>query len=203
MAVDEQNELPEATPREAELQRQLNGIQSQSLKEKLDEHSKPLEQSAEKLSQHELENLNLWDENQALNTTSNKKRRFWAQIRPTPTLETPNSGTCTTLPPTTPQGDAETRKKAKGAQTYDIEDSESEPKSDKEAPEGAAKTESPMVAYLEQMFSKRLDSMQPMVERLPWVAPSIRKSNPDSYADTPFMDEITLIEMTRKFSFPT
>ena len=107
-----------------------------------------------------------------------------------------------TLPPTTPQGDAETRKKAKGAQTYDIEDSESEPESDKEAPEGAAKTESPMVAYLEEMFSKRLDSMQPMVERLPWVAPPIRKRNPDSYADTPFMDEITLIEMTRKFSFP-
>ncbi|KAF3589025.1 hypothetical protein F2Q69_00030224 [Brassica cretica] len=75
MAVDGQNELPEATPREAELQRQLDGIQSQvtelnrdrieiaenpelslefqSLKEKLDDHSKQLEQSAEKLSQLE------------------------------------------------------------------------------------------------------------------------------------------------------
>ncbi|KAL0706386.1 hypothetical protein Bca4012_072812 [Brassica carinata] len=49
-----------------------------------------------------------------------------------------------------------------------------------------------MVAYQEQMFTKRLDAMQP-----------IRKSNPDSYADTPFTDEITLIEMPRKFSFPT
>ena len=29
MVVDEQNVLPEATPREAELQRQLDGIQSQ------------------------------------------------------------------------------------------------------------------------------------------------------------------------------
>ncbi|KAF3511593.1 hypothetical protein F2Q69_00006460 [Brassica cretica] len=29
MAVDEQDELPEATPREAELQRKLDGIQSQ------------------------------------------------------------------------------------------------------------------------------------------------------------------------------
>ena len=68
MAVDEQDELPEATPREAELQRKLDGIQSQVtelnrarvevtenpelssevhiLKEKLDEHSKQLEQSA-------------------------------------------------------------------------------------------------------------------------------------------------------------
>uniref|UniRef100_A0A0D3D2W1 Retrotransposon gag domain-containing protein n=1 Tax=Brassica oleracea var. oleracea TaxID=109376 RepID=A0A0D3D2W1_BRAOL len=30
----------------------------------------------------------------------------------------------------------------------------------------------------------------------------IRKSNSNSYADTPFTDEITLIEMPRKFSFP-
>ncbi|KAF2617112.1 hypothetical protein F2Q68_00040145 [Brassica cretica] len=58
-----------------------------------------------------------------------------------------------------------------------------------------------MIAHLHQMFSDRLDAMQSMVERLPGVAPPIRKSNPDSYADTPFMDEITLIEMPRKFSF--
>nr|VDD31448.1 unnamed protein product [Brassica oleracea] len=53
------------------------------------------------------------------------------------------------------------------------------------------------------MFSKRLDAMQSMVERLPEVAPPIQKSNPDSYADTPFTDEINLIEMPRKFSFPS
>ena len=46
-------------------------------------------------------------------------------------------------------GDASTRKKAKDAQTYDVEDSESEPEPDKEAPSGATKEESPMVAYLE------------------------------------------------------
>ncbi|KAF2577221.1 hypothetical protein F2Q68_00004466 [Brassica cretica] len=45
--------------------------------------------------------------------------------------------------------------------------------------------------------------MQSMVERLPEVAPPIRKTNPDSYADTPFTDEITLIEMPMKFSFPS
>ena len=98
MAVDEQDELPEVTQREAELQRQINGLQSQvtelhktreeanpelssefqSQKEKLNEHSKQREQSTEKLSQLESENLNLRDENQALNTASNKKRRFWA-----------------------------------------------------------------------------------------------------------------------------
>ncbi|KAF3551920.1 hypothetical protein DY000_02007686 [Brassica cretica] len=53
------------------------------------------------------------------------------------------------------------------------------------------------------MFSDRLDAMQSMVERLPGVAPPIRKSNPDSYADTPFTEEITLIEMPIKFSFPS
>ncbi|KAF3576174.1 hypothetical protein DY000_02030646 [Brassica cretica] len=224
MVVDKQNELPEATPREAEIQRQLDGIQSevtelnrawievaenpdlsseiQSLKEKLDEHSKQLQQSAEMLSQLESENLTLRDENQTLNTTSNKKRRFKAQIRPMTTLETLNSGTGVNLSPTTLKGDAATRKKTNGAQTYDVEDNKSEPKPDKEAPEGAAKTESPMVAYLEQMFSKRLDAMQSMVERLPGVAPPIRKSNTDSYTDTSFTYEITLIEMPMKFSFP-
>ncbi|KAF3571204.1 hypothetical protein F2Q69_00059617 [Brassica cretica] len=117
MAVDEQNELPEATQREAELQRQLDGLQSQvtelhrareeimknpelssevrSLKVNLYEHSKQLEQSAEKLHQLESENLVLLDKYQAFNMTSNK---------------------------------------AKGTQTYDVEDSESEPEPDKEVP---------------------------------------------------------------------
>ncbi|KAF2590101.1 hypothetical protein F2Q70_00038382 [Brassica cretica] len=44
--------------------------------------------------------------------------------------------------------------------------------------------------------------MQSMVERLPGVAPPIRKSNLGSYAYTPFTDNIALIEMPRKFSFP-
>ena len=65
------------------------------------------------------------------------------------------------------RGDASTRDKAKNAQTYDKEDSDSEPEPDKEAPDGATKVESPMVAYLEQMFSKGLDAMQSMVESLP------------------------------------
>ncbi|KAF2534243.1 hypothetical protein F2Q70_00029187 [Brassica cretica] len=68
MVVDEQDELPEATQREANLQRQIDGLHNQvtelhktreetnpelssefhSLKEKLNEHSKQLEQCAEK-----------------------------------------------------------------------------------------------------------------------------------------------------------
>ena len=153
MAVDGHDELPEATQREAELHRQIDDLQGQVtglhrtreetnpelssefqiLKEKLNEHSKQLEQSAEKLSQLESENLTLRDENQALNAASNKKRRFQTQVRPMPTLETPNSGTGANLPTTAPGGDASTREKAKDAQTYDVEDSDSEPEPDKEA----------------------------------------------------------------------
>ena len=150
----------------------------QSLKEKHNKHSKQVEQSAEKLSHLELENLSLCDENQALNTMSNKKRRFRAQVRVMPTLETPNSGPAANLPPTASGGDASTREKAKDAQTYDVKDGESEPEPDKEAPDGATKAESPMVAYLEQMFSKRLDAMQSIVERLPGVAPPHSKEKP-------------------------
>ena len=225
MAVDEQNELPEATQREAELQRQLAGLRTkvtelhkareeimenpelssevQTLKQKLDDHSKQLEQSAEKLNQIESENLVPRDENQAFNTTSNKKHRFRTQIRSMLTLETPNSEGDTTCPPTTLNGDRATHEKAKGTQIYDVEDIESEPEPDKEIPKGGTATRSSMTAYLEQMFSKRLDAMQSMVERLPGVAPPIQKSDTDSYADTPFTDEITLIEMPRKFSFPS
>ncbi|KAF2575290.1 hypothetical protein F2Q70_00003723 [Brassica cretica] len=103
VVVDEHDELPEATQREAEIQRQIDDLQGQItglhrtreethpelslefqiLKEKLNEHSKQLEQSAEKLSQLELENLTLRDENQSLNA-ANKKRRFrtWRGLLP-------------------------------------------------------------------------------------------------------------------------
>ena len=53
------------------------------------------------------------------------------------------------LPPTASQGDAATREKAKDAQTYDVEESEYEPEPDKETPEGAAKMDSSLVAYVE------------------------------------------------------
>ena len=73
---------------------------------------------------------------------------------------------------------------------------------EKEAPEGAVTSKSTIAAYLEEMFSNKFDTIQSMVERLPRVAPSILRSNPNSYADTLFVDEIALMEMPRKFSFP-
>ncbi|XP_056848904.1 uncharacterized protein LOC130499036 [Raphanus sativus] len=42
-----------------------------------------------------------------------------------------------------------------------------------------------------------------MVERLPGVAPLIRRSNQGLYSDTPFVEEIASVEMPRKFSFPS
>ncbi|KAF3598366.1 hypothetical protein F2Q69_00034958 [Brassica cretica] len=185
MAADEHDELPEATQREAELQRQIDDLQGQVtglhrareetnpelssefqiLKEKLKEHSKQLEQSAEKFSQLESENLTLRDENQALNAASNKKRQFWTQVLPMPPLETPNSGTGVSLPTAASGEEASTREKANDAQTYDGEDSDSEPDPDKEASDGASRAESPMIAHLHQIFSDRLDAMQSMVER--------------------------------------
>ncbi|KAF2555082.1 hypothetical protein F2Q68_00017396 [Brassica cretica] len=146
----------------------------QNLKEKLDEQSKQLEQSAEKLSQLQSENTVLRDQNQALNATGNKKRQAGA-----------------------------TREGTENPQIHDQEESDSDPEPGKEAPERAAETESSITAYLEQIFSKRFDAMQSKVERLPGVAPPIRRSNPDSYADTPSVEEIASIEMPRKFSFPS
>ncbi|WZZ88739.1 hypothetical protein YC2023_117318 [Brassica napus] len=163
MAVDEHDELPEATQTEAELQRQIDDLQGQVtrlhraredtnpelssdfqiLKEKIDEHSKQLEQSTEKLSQLE------------------------SEVRPMPPLETPNSGAGTNLPTAAPGGEASTREKATDAHTYDGEDSDSEPEPDKEASDKAVRAESPRIAHLHQMFSDRLDAMQSMVERLP------------------------------------
>lgn len=90
-----------------------------------------------------------------------------------PTLETPNSRTGANLPTKAPGGDASKREKAKDAQTYDVEDSDLEPEPDKEASDGAARAESPMIAHLYQMFSERLDAVQSMAERLPGVAPPI------------------------------
>ena len=179
MAVDERDELPEATQREAEIQRQIDDPQGQVtglhrtreetnpklysefqiLKEKLNEHSKQLEQSAEKLSQLESEYLTLPDVNKALNAASNKKRRFRTQVHPMPTVETPNSGTGADLLTTAPGGDASTREKAKDAQTYGVEDSDSEPEPGKEASDGASRAEFPMIAHLHQMFSERLDAI--------------------------------------------
>ncbi|KAF3521853.1 hypothetical protein F2Q69_00046066 [Brassica cretica] len=133
----------------------------------------------------------------------NKKRRFNTQVRPMGNLNTPNSGEGTTNPAPWSGVAGATREGAENPQVHNLEESDSEPESDKETPEKISATKSSMTAYLEKMFSKRFDAMQSMVERLPGVASPIRRSNPDSYADTPFVEGIASVEMPRKFSFPS
>ncbi|KAF3554572.1 hypothetical protein F2Q69_00013612 [Brassica cretica] len=174
----------------------------QSLKEKLDEHSKQLELSAEKLSQLQSEDTALRDQNQTLNVAGNKKRRFNTRVQPIENLNTSSTGEGTTDTPPASGVAGATREGTENPLINDLEESDSEHYPRKEEPEKAA-TESSITAYLEQMFSRRFDAMQSMVECLQGVAPPIRRSNPDSYADTPFAEEIASVEMPRKFSFPS
>ncbi len=44
--------------------------------------------------------------------------------------------------------------------------------------------------------------MEALIQKIPRVPTPIKKSLPHSYADSPFVDSIALIEMPRKFSFP-
>ncbi|KAF3577744.1 hypothetical protein DY000_02035186 [Brassica cretica] len=127
----------------------------------------------------------------------NKKRRFNTPIRPMGNLNRPSTGGGTTDTPPMSGAARATREGTKNPQIQDLEERDSEPEPGKEAPERTASTESSITTYLEQIFSKRFDAMQSMVEHLPGVAPPIRRSNPDSYADTPFVEEIASVEMPR------
>ncbi|KAF3600024.1 hypothetical protein F2Q69_00036221 [Brassica cretica] len=134
----------------------------QNLKEKLEEHSKQLEQSTDKLTQLQSENTVLRDQNQSLNATGNKKCRFNTRIRPMENLNTPNSGERTIDTPPTSGVAGATREGTENPQIHYLEESDSEPEPEKEAPERAGATESSITAYLEQIFSKRFDAMQSM-----------------------------------------
>ncbi|KAF2562733.1 hypothetical protein F2Q70_00016791 [Brassica cretica] len=116
-------------------------------------------------------------------------------------LSTPNTGEGTTNATPASRAVGATREGIEDHQIHDLEESDSEPEPEKEEPEKTA-AESYITAYLEQMFSKKFDAMQSMVERLPGVGPPIRRRNPNSYTDTPFAEEIASVEMPRKFSFP-
>ncbi|KAF3537149.1 hypothetical protein F2Q69_00021953 [Brassica cretica] len=169
-----------------------------SLKEKLGEQSELLVKSAEKLSQLEAENLVLRDENQALNTTSNKQRRFRTQVWPMQPLETPTTESNDIRKPPPLNGDGT----AKKTQACAVEESVSVIDAEEETLEGETTTRSAVTTNLDGVFSKRFDAIQSMVERLPGVGPPIWRNDPNSYTDTPFTDEIALVEMPRNFSFP-
>ena len=56
--------------------------------------------------------------------------------------------------------------------------------------------------FIEQAVAKRFAEMEALVQKILGVPAPIKKSLPHSYADSPFVDSIALIEMPRKFSFP-
>lgn len=56
--------------------------------------------------------------------------------------------------------------------------------SDEEMQEAVVAKISVMTAYLEQVFSKEIEAIQSTTERLPGVAPPIRRSAHDSYDGT-------------------
>ncbi|KAH0854478.1 hypothetical protein HID58_069208 [Brassica napus] len=96
MTVDEHNEPSDDAQRQPGNPNLSSEVQS--LKEKLDKHSKQLEQSAEKLTQLKSENTVLQDQNQARSMAGNKKHRFNTQVRPMGNLNTPSSGEGATDP---------------------------------------------------------------------------------------------------------
>ena len=55
---------------------------------------------------------------------------------------------------------------------------------------------------IEQAVAKRFAEMEALIQKIPGLPAPIKKSLPHSYADSPFVDSIALIEMPRKFSFP-
>ena len=44
--------------------------------------------------------------------------------------------------------------------------------------------------------------MEALIQRIPRVPAPIKRSNTNSFADSPFVDAIALVEMPIKFSFP-
>ena len=51
-------------------------------------------------------------------------------------------------------------------------------------------------------MAKRLKKMKAMIQWIPGVLTPLRKSQPHSYTDSPFVDALALVEMPRKFTFP-
>ena len=55
---------------------------------------------------------------------------------------------------------------------------------------------------IEQAVVKQFTKMEALIQKILGVPTPIKKSLPHSYADSPFVDSIALIEMPKKFSFP-
>ncbi|KAM6583535.1 hypothetical protein CsatB_010537 [Cannabis sativa] len=51
-------------------------------------------------------------------------------------------------------------------------------------------------------LARKLAEMEALIQRIPGMPAPIKKSAASCYADSPFVDEIALVEMPKKFSFP-
>ena len=56
--------------------------------------------------------------------------------------------------------------------------------------------------HMEQAMAKRLAEMEAMIQWITGVPTPLKKSPPHSYADSPFVESIALVEIPNKFSFP-
>ncbi|XP_057808892.1 uncharacterized protein LOC131023369 [Salvia miltiorrhiza] len=55
---------------------------------------------------------------------------------------------------------------------------------------------------MDPVLARRLADMEAIIQRIPGVPAPIKKSAENCFADSPFVDEIALVEMPRKFNFP-
>ncbi|XP_057789072.1 uncharacterized protein LOC131005932 [Salvia miltiorrhiza] len=58
-------------------------------------------------------------------------------------------------------------------------------------------------AIRDEDVARKLSEMEALIQRIPGVPAPIHKSSENCYADSPFVDEIALVEMPVKFSFPS
>ena len=170
---DDTNQV-EATPREVELLNQLEALQSQitdlhkvqetmpgghellqevqTLKDQLGEHSKQLQQSAEKLDAMEAENLVLQQENQTLGATGNKRKQFRAKVRPMASLSTPRNDGGTSRQPAAAGDGPDSRETARDA-TRVQEDSDFDTEDEEYSPDDPKFPDPALAAYLERVVS--------------------------------------------------
>uniref|UniRef100_A0A803PCI1 Retrotransposon gag domain-containing protein n=1 Tax=Cannabis sativa TaxID=3483 RepID=A0A803PCI1_CANSA len=56
---------------------------------------------------------------------------------------------------------------------------------------------------IEQMVARKLEGIEAIIHRIPGVPAPIKKSLPSSFADSQFVDAKALVEMPKKFVFPS
>ncbi|KFK21940.1 hypothetical protein AALP_AAs40902U000100 [Arabis alpina] len=150
-----------------------------------------LKQNEERLKALETENITLRTENAALvgggrNTEAEARNRYQRRVEPMQPLDgnTPPGGTRTVVLQDGTNVDA-ARANVPGSTLHHGEEMTVRPYDNAD------------------IIIRRMEELERMILRLPGIAPPITKSAPNCYADTPFTDEIALVEMPKRFNFPT